>query len=37
MEWNSDPNQVPTKDKKFIFLDTMQDGELQIHFNYLTN
>jgi membrane protease subunit HflC len=22
MEWNGDPNQVPTKDKKFIFVDT---------------
>ena len=22
MEWDGDPNQVPTKDKKFIFVDT---------------
>ena len=22
LEWDGDPNQVPTKDKKFIFVDT---------------
>ena len=28
MEWNGDPNQVPTKDKKFIFVDKMKKSKI---------
>ena len=28
LEWDGDPNQVPTKDKKFIFVDTYARWEI---------
>lgn len=40
MEWDGDPNQVPTKDKKFIFVDTYARWEITdplVFFKRLTN
>lgn len=40
MEWDGDPNQVPTKDKKFIFVDTYARWQITdplLFFKRLTN
>ena len=40
MEWDGDPNQVPTKDKKFIFVDTYGRWQITdplLYFKRLTN
>jgi len=40
LEWNGDPNQVPTKDKKFIFVDTYARWQITdplLFFKRLTN
>lgn len=34
LEWDGDPNQVPTKDKKFILWILMPVGKLQTHFSF---